>query len=330
MKILYLTGDTRIRASAFSLFLPLYRELKNSGMVDIKEVNALTLYGDGYKKDIFQNNNTSHIRSQLDVDYANEYDIIVLENPFPYWNERWKSIRAKRVVVLGDLHRFNPSNSKYKNFMFRLRDRYGIDAIFTKYIQTYERDYHTLNLPVFHWPHSVDINIFRDYGMKKKYDVLSTGMLASRRIYPIRRQMHDMFSKESYYKSIDRPNNRTDKHPNPWPVDEDYAKEINKANIAIACTSVYNYTIAKIFEIPACHTALLCDYTDEMKSLGYIPDVNFIKYKGNNTIGKVEKLLKDKDRLNEISANGYEMVRSNHNTQQRVREFIEYCKEVTK
>jgi hypothetical protein len=328
MRILYLTGDTRIRASAFSLFIPLYRELERTGVVDIKEFNSYTVYGDKYKEQIFQNNNVDFIRPQLDVEYINSaYNIVIIENMFPYWNEQWDRITAKKLLVLGDLHRFNPKTGKYKKFMFRVIERIGIDAILTKYIETYEKDYKNIDLPVYHWPHSIDPTCFHDYGQKKEYGILSTGMLNDN-VYPIRRKMYNLLKNKAYFKRIDRPNNRTDKYPNPWPVGINYAMELNKAKMSIACTSKYHYTIAKIFEIPACNSVLLCDYTDEMKRLGFIPDVNFIKIRDDISVSYIESLLKDEERLQEISAAGYKMVHERHTTKQRVNELIDYCKDM--
>lgn len=323
MKILYLTGDTRVRASAFSLFVPLYRELQKSN-IDIKEVNAFKMYKDGYKKDIFYNKNTDYIKRHLKATHLNKYDVIVLENPFPYWNEEWDKVKSKKVLILGDLHRFNPTNGKFPNFIFRMKDRYGIDAILTKYIETYEKDYKDAKLPVYHWPHSVDPALFKDYGLEKKYGVLSTGMLAGS-IYPIRRKMYEKFKGKSYFKRIDRPKNRTDIYPDPWPVGIDYAKELNKSKACIACTSVYHYTIAKIFEIPACKSLLLCDYTEEMKSLGFRPNENFLKF-NRDIVEDYERLSKQE--LKRICNNGYELIQNRHTVQRRTQEFIKYCENI--
>jgi spore maturation protein CgeB len=113
-------------------------------------------------------------------------------------------------------------------------------------------------------------------------------------------------------------------HPNPWPIGIDYAKELNKAKISIACTSKYHYTIAKIFEIPACNSVLLCDYTSEMKDLGFIPGHNFIEIK-KGEIGYIEDILHSPKKLNEICRNGYELVHKNHTTEIRVKELLRLC-----
>jgi len=332
MRILYLTGDTRVRASAFSLFLPLYRELKKTGCVDICEFNAMKIHGDKYKKHLMEVGDLPKMRKArkiLDPSYINNtFDIIFLENPFPYWYEDWYKIKPKRILMLGDLHRLAPIGGKWPHFFDECENHIGeLSAIFTKYAGSYYRKhYKSLDIPYYHWPHSADIETFHDYGLKKKYGVLSTGVLASG-VYPLRAELHKLFKSKSYYKRIDRPKNRTDKFPNPWPVGKDYAKELNKAKISIACTSKFGYTLAKLFEIPACKSVLLCDYTDEMKSLGFIPEVNFLQVPNNNIVQYVEDMLNSK-KIHEINNNGYDLIRSRHTINNRVDEFLSYCKEV--
>ena len=310
-----------MRSSAFSLFVPLWDELKKNG-VDVLETDTFSKYPN-LRSDIFNGvySSSDYLEKSLDVSYINDnYDVIVIENLFPYWNEDWDKIKPKKVLVLGDLHRFDPKGTKFPSFMFDIaQDKIGVSVILTKYIESYERIYKDVGLPVFHWPHSVSPKIFHDYGLKKEYGVLSTGSMNG--VYPKRQMLHKLLKGKPYYKRIDRPNNNTITHPDPWPIDDDYSKELNKASISIACTSIYNYTIAKIFEIPACNSVLLCDYTNEMKELGFIPGYNFIEIQEG--VDYIEDMLSSEENLEYISYNGYKLVHEKHTTQQRVKEFLE-------
>ena len=332
MKILYLTGDTTIRASAFSLFTPLYETLVKTNKVVVRQYHAMKLYGDRYKRQLMETGDCPKLRKGekvLDPSYINDnYDLIVLENPFPYWYEDWNNIKPKRVLVLGDLHRLAPIGGKWPYFFNSFTQSIGeLSAILTKYKgKFFRKHYKSLDIPVYHWPHSINPDIFHDYKLKKKYGVLSTGIL-NKDVYPLRNTLNGIFDGKKYYKRINRPPNRTDRYPNPWPVGKDYAKEINKAQISIACTSKFSYTLAKLFEIPACNSVLLCDYTKEMESLGFIPDVNFLEVPQNRVVEYVQDMM-GSNILKEISNNGYEMVRENHTVQKRVEEFITYCKRI--
>ena len=325
MRILYLTGDNRMRSSAFSLFLPLWKELISCD-IDFMETNTFQKYPN-LRKDIFNGKDVPYLPKVFNSYIQNTYDIIVIENLFPYWNEDWSKIKAKKVMVLGDLHRFDPNGTKFPSFMSHIRDNVGVSAILTKYIESYHMIYKDVGLPVYHWPHSIDPTMFNYMeDIDKEYGVLSTGSMNS--VYPVRQILHSKLKDKKYYKRIDRPNNNTITHPNPWPIGEDYVKELNKSMISIACTSKYHYTIAKIFEIPACGSVLLCDYTNEMKDLGFIPGENFIETR-NTTIDHIEYLLNDNpDRLQKICERGHFMVHNNHTTKHRVDQFIRYMREI--
>jgi len=322
MRILFLTGNLKYRASYVSLFYPIHRELLKTGIVDIKEVNTLHNKKIRYKEHIVKcKKRPKNIIKHLDVEYVNDnYDIVFLENPYPFWFEEWHKIKAKKILALGDLH-----NLRNTNIIKRAKNRIGISTIFVKYIDYFNKNFDNEGLSIYHWPHSADIEIFKDYGLNKNYDILLTGMI-SNNIYLIRNKIYNKLRNEKYFKRIERPNNKIDKFPNPWPVGKEYAKELNKSKISIACTSKFKYTVAKIFEIPACRTSLLCDYSKEMKSLGFVPDENFIEIDKKNIKKQIEYLLFSKDsKLKEVTNNGYDFIRENHTTTNRVNDFLKYC-----
>jgi len=324
MKILFLTGNLKYRASYISLFYPLHRELIRTGIVDITEVNTLYNKKLRHKEHILKGKKrVDNIVKHLNIDYINDnYDVIFLENPYPFWFEDWYKIKAKKILSLGDLH-----NLRNTNIIKRAKDRIGISVVLVKYIEYFKKNFQNEGLSIYHWSHSADINMFKDYGLSE-YDVLLTGVI-SNNIYPLRNKIYNKLKNEKYFKRIERPNNKIDKFPNPWPIGVDYAKEINKSKISVACTSKFKYTVAKIFEIPACKSALLCDYTKEMKSIGFIPNENFIEVDKKNIKKQIEYLLFSKDsRLEEITNNGYEFIRETHTTKNRVDELLKYCKGV--
>jgi hypothetical protein len=82
-------------------------------------------------------------------------------------------------------------------------------------------------------PHSVNIDMFKDYGLKKEYVLLQTGALGN--IYELRQYIDSYFKRCKYdgYKRIKRPdeyiNGKKFSNEKKWPLGADYAKELNKA-----------------------------------------------------------------------------------------------------
>jgi len=129
---------------------------------------------------------------------------------------------------------------------------------------------HIKTAEFFHNPHCVSKNIFRDYGLMRECDVLVTGALSPTH-YPLRARFQRVINSEI----LRNFNCRILRHPgyNIENVEQqivDYATELNKAKIVLACSSKHRYALSKYVEVPLCKS-LLC---------GDIPDENHNWYKG--------------------------------------------------
>ena len=120
-----------------------------------------------------------------------------------------------------------------------------------------------------HIAHCAKADIFKPRPeLEKEYDLLLVGALWDR--YPIRLRMRKIFK---HIENI-RPDLRVKIHTHPGydigdahtdrPLIE-FAREINKARIAVTCTGKYRSRYGKMVEIPMCGTALACDIPDEEK-----------------------------------------------------------------
>ena len=105
--------------------------------------------------------------------------------------------------------------------------------------------------------HCFEPSIFRDYKLPKEYDLMMGGYV-NRYHYPLRARLVNILKGMSRkYKVYIHPHpgyNLSDAHTNKYLID--FAKHINKARIAVTCSSKYRYRLGKYVEIPACNTVL--------------------------------------------------------------------------
>src|SRR4030042_4280774 len=122
---------------------------------------------------------------------------------------------------------------------------------------------HIKTAKFFNNPHCANRQIFRDYGLMKEYDVLLMGSLSAVH-YPLRARFLKII-RENIPTNF---NCKILRHPG-WTinnVDEQviqYAMELNKARIVLACSSKYKYALSKYVEVPLCNSLLCGDIPDE-------------------------------------------------------------------
>ena len=120
-----------------------------------------------------------------------------------------------------------------------------------------------------HVAHCAKNDIFKPREeIKKEYDLLLVGAIWDR--YPIRQRMRKIFK----IIESERPDLRVHIHTHPgYDINDahtdrpliEFAKEINKAKIAVTCTGKYRSRYGKMVEIPMCGTAIASDLPDEEK-----------------------------------------------------------------
>ena len=257
----------------------------------------------------------------LDPEWINEFSIVVLDNFFPWVFEDWENVTIPKVMILEDLH--HGEDEEGRNIYEKcFSERIGYDAIFTKYLDSFEENW-SVDVPYFHLPHCISDELHKDYQLEKEYEFLMTGTISG--CYELRDLVMESLDGKPYFWRIERRPNKE----MAWPYGVDYCKELNKSLMSLGTTSTYKYPVAKFFEIPACHTALVGNYTPELGRLGFKPNENYIHIEIDSDIAKiVEHYLDDYEKLIEITENGYKMVHKKHNTEQRTKEFISYCEEI--
>jgi len=98
----------------------------------------------------------------------------------------------------------------------------------------------------------------------------------------------------------------------------DYAKLLHSYFCGITCSSIFNYALAKCFEIPATGSLLLTNETVDLKKLGFIPHQHYIPITKENVFSKVTQCIKNPADYDNIRKEGMKFVRENHSIVNRV------------
>ncbi|MED1472279.1 glycosyltransferase [Bacillus salipaludis] len=215
-------------------------------------------------------------------------------------------------VYLQDLHNLNDVEQNI------LKD--NVKHIFASY-----RDYFYKNFPNLvdrmKWlPHSVNINIFKDYGLNEKdIKMLMMGAVIEY-YYPLRYKILQTFSNHPDFVYHQHPGYRDIDYGHEF-VREKYAFEINRAQLFLTCDSIYKYPLLKYMEVLACNTLLLAPESPELYDLGFRSEENFVAINENNFVEKVQYYLNNPEERKRIAKNGYNLVRNRHTTKIRAKEL---------
>jgi hypothetical protein len=318
MKILWLSTDIHNRAN-FNMFHPLKDEI--SKLVDLNVIyKDLKGHGLGPYWTAMQR---GKVNSVVMPNNVNSYNFIMTDFPYLFQNENWRNVRIPKGALIEDVHSRNVGviNWLYNN---------GFSVIFVRYKQAFIKKHGSRKIK---WlPHSIPSDYYYDYKLEKKYDALLTGQVDS--MYPLRQEIAKRFKDKPYFTYIKHPGKHfPGKIPeDAWPVGRDYCKVLNSSRIAFTDCAKVKYPIHKYMEIPGCRAALFAEWTGELGKLGYIPNENMIPITAGNMIEKTENWLKpeNRDKLEELTQKGYEMVHSKHTAKIRAAQFVDMVSDTLK
>jgi len=324
MKILFLSVDRSIRvATHFTQFQKALRKVADVDFVfrDVphgyKTGNYCTsvLKGDIKPQKILEN----HLKQK-------NYDFIVTDADFVYVHENWKNIKIPKAMIIEDSQfGVNPT----LQMTWALDNEF--DIIFYKYKKSFLKNYrHVAERIRCAWlPHSIDTEMFKDYKLKKQYDVLMVGQ-CSEKVYPNRTKAHKLLKNRPYFRKIDRPveSNVGDRIYDKWPVGEDYAKLLNQSEICITGGSIFDFPVMKYFEIPASKSLLVSNWFQELADLGFKDGENMVVADYNKLHSQMKSLLSDKKQLRRLQNSGYEFIRKFHKCENRADHMIRILEEM--
>lgn len=197
-----------------------------------------------------------------------------------------------------------------------------IDFIFAHYRDAFMKWYPELAHRFIWLPHHVNTEIYRDFQLPKSINWLMMGAIL-RHIYPLRVIMLNTMKDQPGFVYHPHPGYNVVQKVNQGSlVGDEYAKEINRSKMFLTCNSIYEYTLMKYFEVLGCNTLLLAPATKETEDLGIIDGVHFVAVNRLNFMEKAQYYLTHETERIAIAQTGYEMVRTYHSSEARVRQLL--------
>ena len=223
------------------------------------------------------------------------------------------SINIPLGMIIIDLHTCVNEQKKFIN-------ENNIKYIFSCYRDAFKTFYPEYIDRMFWIPHLVNIDVFKDYKLKKDIDYLLMGATYEH-LYPLRVKIIKIMKSEPGFLYHPHPGYKFSAETNDY-VGEKYAREINRAKIFITEDSIYHYPLSKYYEVLACNTLLLATASKELEDLGFIPGENFVAINEDNFVSEARYYLSHEKEREEIARKGYEMVKQRHSAQKRALEFV--------
>lgn len=160
--------------------------------------------------------------------------------------------------------------------------------------------------------------IFRPQGRRRRYDIACLGAHTTG-IYPFRRQVRDYLMAQRRLKFFQklRVGGRSG-HSG-----ELFARTLNRLRSCFTCASIYGYTLAKYFEIPACGTVLFAEPTPDLENLGFRDGEHYVAVTPENFAHKMEHyLLGPQEAMERLSRAGAALVHGRHTWPRRLTELL--------
>jgi hypothetical protein len=178
-------------------------------------------------------------------------------------------------------------------------------------------------------PHSASPDFLLPYNHHPENAIFLSGAIS--RHYPLRRQLESLYEKGSYAIAC---------HVHPgyhcqydYKEDEDiglgYARKINRYRAGFTDSLLYEYMVAKYFEIPATGALLFADdaVAGPLQRLGFKKNEHYLPVSKDNLEARIQYVLGESnhDELDEIRRRGQALVWEKHKTSDRARQIDEVC-----
>ncbi|MCQ6280423.1 glycosyltransferase [Bacillus sp. EB600] len=230
-------------------------------------------------------------------------------------------IKIPAGIFIEDVHRFINRRREY------IKSN-NIQYIFPNYKRIFFKIYPEFKSRFCWFPHHINSEIFKDYGLPKEIDMLLMGAVNGG--YPLREKIVKQFKKDPRFVYHRHPGYRkyTEEEKTQIFVNEKYAMEINRAKIFFTCGTARKFPVMKYFEVPGCRTLLLAPQLKDLDDLGFIPGEHYVRITKDDFYKKAEYYLKHEDERNRIADQGYQFVQTQHTTKKRVEQLITKIEEI--
>lgn len=179
------------------------------------------------------------------------FDFIIIYNPSDYIG--LSNLNIPKIIRYNEMHHKNKVLEELNDNKINI----VICHLYNDFV--YFRDKYTTEYRKFYYiSHCIDHSIFKNHEQQKIYDILISGSLYNK-IYPLRNKIYNMYKKNKLKKFKvflqNHPQYKIeDAYTDKYAIE--YSKIINQSHIAITCSSIYKYRLAKYTEIPASGTVL--------------------------------------------------------------------------
>ena len=218
-----------------------------------------------------------------------------------------------KLAFVGDPQDFLDDNNEKRIVKCRWLSAAGINAYFTIAPQANWMVWQGLQttaaeLPIINCHLAMNPRLFYDMRLRRTRDIAAFGAFTDE--YPFRNQVREYLRRQTTLRTNRR---RRVRRGSSYHA-EAFARELNRYKAGFTCASMYGYTVAKYFEIPACGTLLFGEHTPLLAEFGYVDGDNFVEVSSENFIEKFEHYLLDvhPDDRSTIAARGQRLVHDRH------------------
>lgn len=233
---------------------------------------------------------------------------------------------CERFIFADDLHCHTEKERGMKAVSFGLCDTVlsTCGYVWNKFYPEFQG-----NKKVVWIPHSASPDFLLPYNPHPENAIFLSGAMS--RHYPLRRHVKSLYEQGLYAIAY---------HGHPgyhcqydYKKNEDiglgYAKRINSYRAGFTDSLLYEYVVAKYFEIPAVGALLFADdaVSGPLRQLGYLENEHYLPVSKDNLKARILYVLDESnhDKLDEIRRRGQALVWERHKTCDRARQIDEAC-----
>lgn len=263
--------------------------------------------------------------------------------PFDWvWGASCRGVKSAGRLI--DLHQGPPRKVARINrlgfslmFLTYLRVPWAAPDKFQNVVDPYDPDYYLrrLRMPVAWLPWSVEPRTFRDWGLRKVWDVVATGAHGLP-AYPLRHEIYrklPIFARKYKFKALVRGGIPPQRTPLSKVMDDpklsrrhsvytDFSRLLNQAKIYMFGCSVFRYPVKKLWEVMASRCLVMCNEPDGAEELGLIDGVNYVKISRDDWREKLLYYLENGRKRRRITRGGVKLVHQRHTNRVRVKEML--------
>lgn len=233
---------------------------------------------------------------------------------------------CRKAILADDLHWWDAEMRMRKAVGFALCDTI-IATVGYQWNKLYPEFAGTKNVV---WvPHSASPDFLIPYNCNPENAIFVSG--AAGRYYPLRNRMRGLSGERGtaivcldhpgYYTGFDYAQNEA--------IGRRFARKINNYRAAFTDSSVFEYVVAKYFEIPATGALLVADnsVSGPLRQLGFLENEHYIAVSGDDLEEKIRFVLDERnhEELDQIRRKGQELVWARHTTSHRARQIDAAC-----